>query len=227
MKHKTTADLPIRASALLDQQCWCWGQDISFPKGNILTNLGFSRYRSISKNESSLYTAQATAQSSVWLWGYGCAWSMEGQGSIFIKRHGFNPKLSNFESFVGCHNPESIIDARRPSTTTDWKKLRFMLSGLFHWISSYEHWIIEKYGLDYRQSVISRRPKPSITKARDMATQWEHLALSSRQWEGGAHTHIGPWRHVMAKLEFAIATNTPITSKPISTHHTNPLWSRI
>lgn len=52
MKHKTTADLPIRASALLDQQYWCWGQDISFPKGNILTNLGFSRYRSISKTKA-------------------------------------------------------------------------------------------------------------------------------------------------------------------------------
>ena len=37
--------LQRRGSALLNQQCWFWGQDVRRAEGNLLLELGFQRQR--------------------------------------------------------------------------------------------------------------------------------------------------------------------------------------
>ena len=49
---------------LLDQQCWCWGQDIRHPEGNLLLTHGFVRERHDTEKDLSRYTLLPPAPSS-------------------------------------------------------------------------------------------------------------------------------------------------------------------
>ena len=45
---------------LLDQQCWCWGQDIRHPDGNLLLTHGFVRERHESDKDLSRYRIEVS-----------------------------------------------------------------------------------------------------------------------------------------------------------------------
>ena len=91
-----TQDLSIaleQATGLLNQQLWCWGQDIEYAKGNLLIRYGFDRTR-LSEGTSSVYRLELSPESRVILRGFCVFFGQDGLGGLFIRRFGFSPKFS-------------------------------------------------------------------------------------------------------------------------------------
>ncbi len=61
-----------QGTVLLNQQIWCWGQDIRHREGNLLLAYGFRRHRPPANTHgSSCYELQVNEQTAIRLWGFG------------------------------------------------------------------------------------------------------------------------------------------------------------
>ena len=75
-----------RGAALLEQQMWCWGQDIRCPEENLLLRYGFTRVRSpegISGSSASMLPQDD--DHTMTLWGFGLFYAQRSIGGIFIR----------------------------------------------------------------------------------------------------------------------------------------------
>lgn len=85
-----------RAETLLDQQFWCWGQDVRYPGGNLLLDYGFVRQRPpAGQRGSSAYTLAPTPGRHLVLRGFGLSYAADGVGNLFLPRYGFAPRLGD------------------------------------------------------------------------------------------------------------------------------------
>lgn len=175
--------LPISAKtrklgrSLLDQQMWCWGQDVRRPEGNLLLAYGFTRYHCFEAKRSS-YLLAPTPDCQIALWGFGMFYGDAPMGGLFLKRYEFQPKLT-----ASAHLPSSCIaqaeapPAHKPRTPDEAARTRNLAAAALRWISHYEQWIALNVGVNYRQHCIDkwRQSKQSVP-AEAVATTWQELA---------------------------------------------------
>ena len=80
-------------TTLLDQQLWCWGQDIRRAEGNALLAYGFTKHRPPEgKHGSTAYEWRGSGSSRVILWGFGFFYGDGDRGGLFLQRYKFAPK---------------------------------------------------------------------------------------------------------------------------------------
>jgi hypothetical protein len=204
------------AAALLDQQLWCLGRDVA-GKDNVLLNLGFCRYRATSgKSEATLYTTGTPEGNIIWLWAFGVAFTVPGEGSIFVRRYDFTPRLLNVDSFIGINEVDRLPTLRPAVSANDWQRLRRHSCGLCSWIAGYEHWIAENYGTAWRGECLRARSKPGIVEAQGMATAWDRAAKQCRSLNASAFKdRIGPWAGILNSLRQGCSICTaPLVQRP-------------
>ncbi len=165
-----------RGAELMHQQCWCWGQDVRRPEGNLLLQYGFERSRPPAEiGGSSRYTLHLDGARIV-LWGFGVGYAVEGCGWIYVNRYCFVPRwMHEFASIEPVWRAEQLASRRRPFTRREIRRSRRLLQSLMRWIASYERWVETKCGAHYRVRTLAAWNRASIEPCR-MAAEWELLA---------------------------------------------------
>lgn len=179
----STSDLKRKAVDLLDQQIWCWGQDISRSGGNLLLEMGFNRRRSL--DQSSCYFGPTPEGGMIALWGFGILFSSPLGGTIFLARYEFEPHYSPIQNPHLDEQWDFLKSFGPPENTGELSATRKLVAGFCEWASKYEHWILEKEGISYREGCLSQRTKAPRIGPGDMAPGWEALSKKAREAQGG------------------------------------------
>jgi hypothetical protein len=169
------------ASDLLNQQMWCWGSDIRRPEGNLLHQYGFVKHRA--PDGSGLkpcYTFTAHDGLTIGLWGFGVYFADgHGQG-LFLKRFDFSPRLISaaemrFDVWVTRDLPELTT----PRSGNDLHISGRLVCGALQWVASYERWVLQQAGPEYRTATTEAwrgLRKRVAVDGPQMADAWQKLA---------------------------------------------------
>ena len=146
-------------SALLEQQCWLWGQDVRQGSGNLLLAHGFDRARpphelvGASAYQLRLLPDEICARErAITLWGFGIWYGESDErgdiGSIFIGRGNFEPRWSaRLLPPQNVWSPAPIEAATRaPQLKSERRVARALLCGALEWIADYETWALVRHG---------------------------------------------------------------------------------
>ena len=166
----------LRGAELMHQQCWCWGQDVRRPEGNLLLEYGFARTRPPEGvSGSSRYTLHQDG-AHLALWGFGAGYAVEGCGGIYVNRYCFVPRwLADHAALDPVWHADQLASLRRPLTRREIRRSRRLLRSLIRWIASYERWVESACGPGYRPRTLSSWRRTSIPPDRQ-ALEWELLA---------------------------------------------------
>jgi hypothetical protein len=167
------------ASLLLDQQMWCFGQDIRNPEGNVLLRFGFQRHRHPdSVGSSSVYVLTPYPSSQLVLWGFGLFYGQGTCGGMFLKRYQFNPVWTLHAQLPQVVWEPSEFPELQPATTPQERQsIHRLLLGAVRWITGYELWVHETYGPNYRRQCLRQWHKAAVS-AEAIAEAWQQLAES-------------------------------------------------
>ncbi len=165
-----------RGAELLHQQCWCWGQDIRRPSGNLLLDYGFLRNRPPEgERGSSCYRLRRDGVT-VRLWGFGVCYSRPACGGIYLNRYCFVPRWIADEGMLDSVWQDLQLDnLRRPETRRQIRRSRRLLQSFMRWVAGYERWVEASQGPGYRPWTLREWTRTSIPAAR-MSLEWELLA---------------------------------------------------
>lgn len=163
-----------RASILLDQQMWLFGQDLRYEGGNLLIRYGCRRERDPA-NTASAYVHQPDSSSEMVLWSFGLMMGKDGQGGVFLRRFSFRPRWTPHWRFATRFwEAESLARQTSPSCESD------ALSGLLRctafWLATYEDWVLSTAGIDYRRECVERWSKKQKVAADEVAGEWRALS---------------------------------------------------
>ena len=165
------------ASALLDQQMWCWGWDIRRSEGNVLLQYGFSRWRPPEGIlGSSAYQLSSPPSRQVVLWGFGLFYGDGADGGLYLKRFTFAPLwCPNPDLRAALWRPEELPEFRGPQTSGEQSSVQRLLSAALRWTAEYETWVLATLGADYRRQCLAGWDK-AVAKAETMPSHWLRLA---------------------------------------------------
>ncbi|GIW05928.1 MAG: hypothetical protein KatS3mg060_0733 [Dehalococcoidia bacterium] len=155
---------------LINQQFWCWGQDIRRPAGNLLLAYGFARTRPpAGVLGSSCYRLTGRAYE-VTLWGWGLLITTSA-GGIFLPRQGFAPRLVREPLAAPCWSPDGLP----PLTDDDDPALGRWFQTAAVWIADYELWVLQTAGLAYRRACVAGSPRSSFSLFPELVPAlWRH-----------------------------------------------------
>lgn len=166
----------LRGAELMHQQCWCWGQDVRRPEGNLLLEYGFQRSRPPAEISGSSRYALHRGGERLALWGFGVGYALEGCGSIYVNRYCFVPRwLGEFAAIESVWQAEQLASLRRPFTRREIRRSRRLLRSLIRWMACYERWVEVRCGDSYRSGALAAWSRTSIAAHR-MPVEWELLA---------------------------------------------------
>ena len=198
------ADLRSLAVALLDQQLWCWGRDITRPAGNLLLQLGMSRHRPPEPGRGgSAYTGRVAGDGVIWLWGFGIVYCLPGLGGVFLRRYSFEPVLVA-ELRQPVHAPEQVVPMVRPKTARQRAVACQLVRALAEWIAGYEHWVAETLGVAYREETLAARDRSAAVPARHMARTWVQVGRKSPRLFDSGRWPLDPWGKLLGSLHKSI-----------------------
>jgi hypothetical protein len=134
----------------MNQQCWCWGCDIRYPAGNLLLRHGATRLRPIEprSGRSTAYHLQLDGGGGMVLWGFGLAIAPARGLAVLLLRYDPLPRL--IHEVVALRTVWAPSDLP-PYETTDSAPAWWSALAAFRWIASYERWVIEAAGPDWRR----------------------------------------------------------------------------
>jgi hypothetical protein len=147
-------------SLLLDQQCWCWGQDIRHESDNLLLERGFIRERSTTDKDLSRYASPPAT-----LWAFGLFYD-----GLWLLRKDFKIRLAPSETLPDIWTVREA-ELHYPATEDEGERLREKLRAACLWIAEYE----ENIPLKWRAETLRRWDKKGIP-AKEQATRWRSLA---------------------------------------------------
>jgi hypothetical protein len=168
-----------RADGLFHQQCWLWGCDIRRPEGNALLTYGFWRQRPPEGAPgSSAYLLQRDPSTVVVLWKFGIFYGSPVEGGVFLGRYGFEPTgVPRLDTTVPPWSPEQLVVGEPPHTDAEPVRAQLQFVGLLRWIAEYEAWIVEEFGLPYRQQCVAAWTfGPFRIAAERLVDEWNQLA---------------------------------------------------
>jgi hypothetical protein len=155
-----------RGKALLNQQCWLWGQDIKRIEGNLLLVHGFERLRPPDGlSGSSQYTLSLPGNLNVRLWGFGIYFGAE--SGIFLNRFEFIPREARMADLWQAREMTGLPRARNLS----------LLVQILRWIGAYEAWVLRTLGVEYRKSCLCGWQGGNGTRPDLIPKAWNELAL--------------------------------------------------
>jgi hypothetical protein len=166
---------------LMHQQCWCWGQDIRCPDGNLLLSYGFERSRPEHRSAgSSRYTLRLPS-ATVRLWGFGVVYEQGGVGAVYLNRYGFRPAYSalSFDEHT-VWKPDDVIGFSLPESLNAVRAATALANSLLLWIAAYEEHVLRFPGLTYRRETLRNWHEPAILPQR-VPEEWRNLARRAGQ----------------------------------------------
>jgi hypothetical protein len=199
-------------AGLLDQQLWCFGQDIRRKEGNLLCQLGMCRIRPPrGAGQSTLYLARLRGDRQVYLWGFGVLIADASGNALWVKRYTFDPFLLEGPPAIPVHSHQDLGARRRPFSRPDLEIASGLVRAMAEWMGAYEHWVAENLGAGYRQKSLLGKPTPPVVRGREMALAWERVAR--RKWRPGTGVSgaLGPWGGVLTQLR-SFAGKTGVAS---------------
>lgn len=158
---------------LLDQQLWCWGQDVKAPDGNLLVAYGFDRHAPPSHLKTASQYVIKRHATSVTLRGFGVVIAEENSPALFLRRYSFEPMF--FEQSPKADDlwqSEVLPEIRRPQLASEWRTAGRVVRLFLQLVSDYERWIQLRQGLAYRNACLQRAPKPFAADAQALSTAW-------------------------------------------------------
>lgn len=161
----------------MDDQCWCWGQDVLYPRGNLLIRYGLERIALPGPGgRTPGYAGSISDDGGVWLRGAGVLYSRRSGEGILLGRFDMRPRVapldalpletwlkSGFAAFPFAAASERGIEMAR-----------LLVPEVCAWIAAYEHWIVETVGVEHREQCLQRWPKRQ-TPAGEFALRWRAL----------------------------------------------------
>ncbi len=171
----------VRAADLLNQQMWCWGQDIEFPGGNLLVRRGLQRIESEPGSRvASIYRQDVTSTARIVLRGFGVFYGDDRWGGLFLRRYGFSPQLTPAPDLPRpAWTVDDLPQLIEPGDS-DFARSQRLLLELMEWIRRYEVWIVETIGVEYRRSSLAPwiSKEHVVTRAEEMASAWRLLGMA-------------------------------------------------
>ncbi|QDU04448.1 hypothetical protein V6x_41760 [Gimesia chilikensis] len=165
---------------LLNQQLWCWGRDVECESVNLLLKYGFERIEKPAKSKAaSIYQIEVSETARVILRGFGIYYGDDRWGGLFLQRYGFRPRYSSLSTMKKpAWRVEDLPKLSLPGPDT-FKESRLLLRDLIEWVYSYERWVLDVQGVEYRRSTVNlwKNGKRKIICAEEMATTWAALGM--------------------------------------------------
>lgn len=190
------------AAGLLNQQIWCWGQDVKRPEGNWLLESGFQRENPPEhrKECSSVYTLAINEQARIVLRGFGVYLGDDNRGGMFIERFGFSPKFSSSARLECPPWSDADLPVFHSPKPDERIHTAILVLHLLDWIRQYEFDIVAKLGIAYRRETLAKwnNGKRLFIPAEQLASSWRKLSLAF-----AANTHT--WIPIRANTELAVS----------------------
>ncbi|MBM3757335.1 MAG: hypothetical protein FJW38_25535 [Acidobacteria bacterium] len=162
---------------LMHQQCWHFGRDILSPHGNLLVAAGFDRTPPPdSEKGNSRYLRQCVGEPSLCLWAFGSMVFLPGDGGIFIGRYSLVPRwVGDPQAALASWNASRFATLEPVVTRRRIRAARRLMRFAFLAFASYEEEVIDRYGLDYRRTILRGWSHPAILPAR-LPEEWRRLS---------------------------------------------------
>ena len=165
------------AGPLMNDQCWCWGQDVLYARGNLLVRYGLERVAGRGAGgRSAVYAGSINDRGGVWLRGAGVFYSRGSGAGIFLGRYDVRPRV------IACDAPplekwsEQGLGAFPLAVESEQgiEEAGLLVPEVCAWIADYELWIAETAGVEHREQCLQRWPKRA-TPAGEFAQRWRAL----------------------------------------------------
>ena len=178
-KFSSEKILISRASRLLSQQVWCWGQDIERSEGNWLMEIGFDRIEPEFKCDhcDSIYTLELPSGKRVMLRAFGVFYGNDQKEGIYLPRYDFLPKYSRRLNIKNPPWEKKDLPKLNYPNNLEVSNCTFLVSELVNWIRTYEENVVNILGLDYRKSTLLEwiKIRGLVIPAEDMISEWKFL----------------------------------------------------
>jgi len=165
---------------LLNQQFWCFGKDIEYAGGNLLMRYGMTRQPPPKGREcSSLYQAEVSSKRRLVLRGFGAFYGDDDWGGLFLSREAI-PQLTSESHLRDPAWTISDLPPMREPEAEDRARLRWLLLELIDWFRTYEVWVTETVGSEYRREAIDRwrRDDRYVIEPEQIARSWRMLGIA-------------------------------------------------
>lgn len=165
---------------LLNQQLWCWGQDLRGSEGGWLVRHGFRRIaKPAGQDGSSIYHLQLNDRQGIVLRGFGVFVGDDLYGGMFLKRFEFSPWITPSSDLPApAWQASDLPRLTRPACDQELANCQRLLAHLIDWTCDYERWVRRVAGAEYRRCVVEMwiamkkaRPTPSHC----MTRTWRRL----------------------------------------------------
>lgn len=171
-----------RTSRFLDQQFWCFGQDILQPPRNALVEMGFTRHASPrQRKEGSCYVVTTRMGVTIALWGFGVFYADRTVGkAMLLTRDDIRPKVvDQLQTPLGVWDPQDL--PHREARESEIAVVSSLMSDLLHWFAKYESWITTHREHSHRERSL-REWKRVAVPASETADSWRSIAEEFRQY---------------------------------------------
>jgi hypothetical protein len=138
-----------RLSRLFDQQMWAFGRDATRAGGNLLIHRGFVR------------TAPAAG--------------VPTSGTYRLVEEGLELELSSVGVRATCSEGTVFLD-RDPMPRVLANAPPFTLARLMRWLASYETWVEQAAGDQWREASLRQRSRAPAFPSFEMASSWHGFA---------------------------------------------------
>lgn len=171
-----------RTSRFLDQQFWCFGQDILQPPRNALVEMGFTRHASPrQRKEGSCYVVTTRLGVTIALWGFGVFYADRTIGkAILLTRDDIRPKVvDQLQTPLGVWDPQDL--PHREACESEIAVVGSLMSDLLHWFAKYENWITTHRASGHRERTLLEWKRVAVL-ASETAESWRSIAEEFRQF---------------------------------------------
>lgn len=170
------------AGALMNDQCWCWGQDVIYPGGNLLVRYGLERIAGQGPGGRSVgYTRPINGRGGIWLRGAGVFYSRGSGAGIVLGRYDVRPRVIACDTAPLEQWSEQGLGAFPLAEASEQgiEAASLLVPEACAWIGDYERWIVETVGVEHREQCLDRWPKRQ-TPPGEFALRWHALGRSFR-----------------------------------------------
>lgn len=171
-----------RVSRFLDQQFWCFGQDILQPPRNALVEMGFTRHASPRhRKEGSCYVVTTREGVTIALWGFGVFYADRILGkAMLLTRDDIRPKVvDQLQTPVGVWDPQDL--PHREARESESAVVSSLMADLLNWFGKYEFWIIANRPAGHRENILLEWKKEAVPACRT-SESWRFIAEEFRQF---------------------------------------------
>lgn len=170
------------ARALLDQQFWCWGQDIQHGDGDALRRYGLCLERDVGLTRGRRYLGRADPGVEVALWGFGLLWQDEA-GGLAVWRDDGRPRLTGTAVDArAVRGASDLIRHPLPHGPAERRRALTLTAALMRWMASYEEWALETLGYGHRLATVAGWSRPTC-RAGEAPALWRGLAGAADDYQ--------------------------------------------